>query len=224
VVQRGNNREDVFFVDDDRRAYLEFLRDHCARFGFSILGYCLMTNHIHLVGTPGSEDSLAKAVGRTHFRYSQYVNRLHRRSGHLWQNRFHSCSLDKVHMWRALCYVERNPVRAKLVRVAWRYQWSSAASHATGVDPTGLLDMPFWFKSWRPERWKSELKSAEDQEWTAAIKLSTSRGRPLAGDSFLSKLERRLGRKIRPLPVGRPKERGSTGHRNNQGQNARNNR
>ncbi len=88
VVQRGNNRQDVFFVDDDRRAYLEFLREHCERFGFNVLGYCLMTNHIHLVGTPASEDSLAKAIGRTHFRYSQYVNRLHGRSGHLWQNRF----------------------------------------------------------------------------------------------------------------------------------------
>jgi putative transposase len=176
-----------------------------------------MTNHIHLVGTPSSEDSLAKAIGRTHFRYSQYINRLHKRSGHLWQNRFYSCGLDEVHMWRALCYVERNPVRAKLVRVAWRYQWSSAAAHATGVDPTGLLNMPLWLKAWRPERWKSELKCAEDQELTAAIKLSTSRGRPLASDSFLSKLERRLGRRIRPLSVGRPKERGSTGRRTKSG-------
>ena len=68
VTQRGNNRQDVFFVDDDRRAYLEFLREHCERFGFKVLGYCLMTNHIHLVGTLALEDSLAKAIGRTHFR------------------------------------------------------------------------------------------------------------------------------------------------------------
>ena len=71
VVQRGNNRQDVFFVDDDRRAYLEFLREHCERFGFSLFGYCLMTNHVHLVGTPAAEDSLAKAIGPAHFRHSQ---------------------------------------------------------------------------------------------------------------------------------------------------------
>ena len=207
VVQRGNNRQDVFFVDGDRQTYLEFLREHCERFGFSVLGYCLMTNHIHIVGIPTSEDSLAKAIGRTHFRYSQYVNHLHGRSGHLWQNRFSSCGLDEVHMWRALCYVERNPVRAKMVRAAWRYRWSSAAAHATGVDPSGLLDMPTWLNDWGCEQWKSELRGAEDEAATAAIRLSTSRGRPLAGDSFLSKLEHRLGRRVRALPVGRPKQR-----------------
>jgi len=80
-----------------------------------------MTSHIHLVGTPALEDSPAKAIGSAHLRYSQYVNRRHGRSGDLWQNRFFSCALDKVHVWRALYYVERNPVRAKMVRGAWRY-------------------------------------------------------------------------------------------------------
>ncbi len=52
VTQRGNNRQDVFFVDDDRRVYLELLREHSERFGLRVLGYCLMTNHVHIVGTP----------------------------------------------------------------------------------------------------------------------------------------------------------------------------
>lgn len=90
ITQCGNNRQDVFFVDDDRQVYLDFLQAHCELYGFTVLGYCLMSNHIHLVGTPTREDSLAKAIGRTHFRYSQYINRMHRRSGHLWQNRFFS--------------------------------------------------------------------------------------------------------------------------------------
>jgi putative transposase len=58
------------------------------------------------------------------------INRLHGRSGHLWQGRFYSSPLDNVHLWRALAYVERNPVRARLVRRAWRWPWSSAAAHA----------------------------------------------------------------------------------------------
>ena len=80
VTQRGNNRQDVFFVDDDRRVYLGLLKQQAERFGLEILGYCLMSNHVHLVAVPAGEDSLAKAVGRTHFLYTQYVNRLHGRS------------------------------------------------------------------------------------------------------------------------------------------------
>ena len=204
VMQRGNNRQDVFFVDDDRRVYLELLREHAERFGFTVLGYCLMTNHIHVVGTPSEEASLAQALGRTHFRYTQYINRLHRRSGHLWQSRFFSCPLDKVHAWRALCYVERNPVRAKLVRVAWRYAWSSASAHVGGCDPTGLLDLAAWGRQWREGQWRESLRQPEDETAVSRLRLATHRGRPLASDAFLSKLEQRLGRRLRPLPVGRP--------------------
>ena len=129
VTQRGNNKQDVFFVDDDREVYLELLHQQAQRFGFWLEGYCLMTNHIHVVGVPMREDSLAKAVGRTHFLYSQYVNRMHGRSGHLWQNRFYSCPLDEFQALNALCYVELNPVRAGMVKKAWDYPWSSAAAH-----------------------------------------------------------------------------------------------
>ena len=128
VVQRGNNRQDVFFVDDDRKVYLSFLQEEAGRSGLEVLGYCLMADYVHLVGRPEAEDSLGKAVGRTHFRYTQYINRFHGRSGHLWQGRFGSCALDEAHYWAALRYVERNPVRARLVGQAWLYPWSSAAA------------------------------------------------------------------------------------------------
>ena len=205
VTQRGNNQQVVFFVDDDRRVYLERLAEQAERFGLVVHGYCLMTNHVHLVVTPRREESLAKAVGRTHFLYTQYVNRLHGRSGHLWQNRFFSCPLDEVHYWRTLCYVERNPVRAKLVRLAWRYAWSSAAAHVGGSDGTGLLDLTAWAADWTGEAWREALRQPEDAAETAALRLATHRGRPLATDSFMSKLEYRLGRRLRPQPVGRPK-------------------
>ena len=127
VTQRGNNRQDVFFVDADRQMFLQYLREAAERFALRVEGYCLMTNHIHLVVTPQREDSLAGALKRVNQLYAQYVNRLHGRSGHLWQNRFFSCPLDREHLWRALVYVERNPVRARLCRKAWQWQWSSAA-------------------------------------------------------------------------------------------------
>ena len=206
ITQRGNNRLDVFFVDDDRRVYLELLRAQSERFGLKVLGYCLMTNHVHLVATPAGEESLAKAVGRTHFLYTQYVNRLHRRSGHLWQNRFYSCALDEVHLWRALCDVERNPVRARRVRLAWNYRWSSGPAHTGQIDPSGLLDLAEWRQTWTPAKWRRQLADPEDAQGLARLRLSTHRGRPLGSDSFLSKLEHRLGCRLRPLPVGRPRK------------------
>ncbi|MGD2109963.1 MAG: transposase [Phycisphaerae bacterium] len=207
IVQRGNNRQDVFFVDDDYRVYLEMLRELAERHRLSIQGYCLMTNHVHLIATPPSPEALAKAVGRTNFRYAMYVNRLHQRSGHLWQNRFFSCALDEVHAWRALRYVERNPVRARLVRVAWRYWWSSAAEHCgcRRANKIALVDPRAWQRTWDAGRWQQTLRETDDEETLSRLRLCTHRGRPLADDSFLSKLEHKLGRRLRPLPVGRPR-------------------
>ena len=209
VTQRGNNRQDVFFVDDDRRVYLTLLGKEAARFGLRVEGYCLMTNHVHLIATPDRAEALAKAVGRTHYLYAQYVNRLHGRVGHLWQNRFHSCALEGEYFWAALAYVERNPVRAKMVRRPWRYPWSSAAAHVRGQDPTGILDMARWDRlraAWNGGDWSEALCRPADERTEAAIRLHLTRGRPLAGDSFLSKLEHKLGRRLRPLPVGRPRK------------------
>ena len=207
VTQRGNNRQDVFFVDDDRRAYLAFLKQRCEAAGVAILGYCLMSNHVHLIVMPRSEDGLARAIGRTHFLYTQYVNRLHGRSGHLWQNRFYSCVLDEAHLWAALCYVERNPVRARLVRLPWKYPWSSAPAHAgVGPDDTGLLDLEAWTAEWDASRWQEQLRQPEDELLTRQLRRRTHTGRPLATDTWLSKVERRLGRRLRADPLGRPKK------------------
>ena len=206
VTQRGNNRQAVFFVDDDRRAYLRFLKEQSEVYGLRVLGYCLMTNHVHLLVLPAGEESLAKAVGRTHFLYSQYINRFHKRSGHLWQNRFYSCVLDETHLWRVLAYVERNPVRARLVRQAWGYEWSSAAAHTGEADASELLDLAAWQRQWKPGRWRKALQARDDEEVAGLIRASTHTGRPLATDGILSKLERKLGRRLRPLPVGRPRK------------------
>ena len=207
VTQRGNNRQDVFFVDDDRRVYLDLLGQQAERFGLAVQGYCLMSNHVHLIVRPRGEQTLAKAVGRTNWLYTQYVNRMHGRSGHLWQNRFYSCALDEEHFWQALAYVERNPVRSKLVRRAWRYAWSSAAAHCGEADPSGLLDLSQWRKMLpRGGSWREALVRPEDAEGVAQLRSWTSRGRPLGSDRFVAKLERALGRRLRPLPVGRPRK------------------
>ena len=205
VVQRGNNRQDVFFVDGDKRVYLEILAEECEKYGLEVSGYCLMTNHVHLVATPHKEDSLAKAVGRAHFRYTQYINRFHKRSGHLWQGRFYSCALDERHFGEAMRYVELNPVRAKMCRKAWRYEWSSAAAHVGSGDGSQLLNMAGWFDEMPAGKWRRLLEQGLGEEALAALRLNTRTGRPLGTDGFLSKLESLLGRRVRALPVGRPK-------------------
>lgn len=204
ITQRGNNRQDVFFVDDDRRVYLELLRGQAVRYGLDIVGYCLMGNHVHIVAIPQAEDSLAKAVGRAHFRYTQYINRFHKRCGHLWQGRFYSCALDERHFWLAMRYVELNPVRARLCRKAWRYEWSSAAAHMDDKARSELLDLSRWYDMISDEQWRKELNAGIDETELGRLRVNTHTGRPLGSDSFLSKLETLLGRRVRPLPVGRP--------------------
>ncbi len=206
VTQRGNNCQDVFLVDDDRRVYLQILQEEAGKYGLEVLGYCLMTNHVHVVAIPHEGDSLAKGVGRTHFRYAQYLNRFHRRSGHLWQGRFYSCALDGRHCWLALKYVERNPVRARLCRKPWRYAWSSAAAHTDEKAISDLLDLARWYEQISADTWRRELADGLTDAEMERLRLRTHTGRPLGSDSFLSKLEIRLGRRVRPLPVGRPRK------------------
>ena len=213
VTQRGNNRQDVFFTSDDYTCYLEYLREECERFGVRVIGYCLMTNHVHLIAIPKTEGGLAKAVGRTHWRYTQYVNRLHGRSGHLWQNRFFSCTLDEHHGWTALAYVERNPVRARMVRVPWRYRWSSAGAHVGEVDRSGLLDLQWWRREWNPAAWRKEIRTAQEESNVNQLRSHTRTGRPLASDRFIARVEARLGRRLRPNPIGRPKKKATKGGR-----------
>ena len=205
ITQRGNNKQDVFFVDDDRRVYLALLREQGLRFGLRVEGYCLMTNHVHVVGIPAREDSLAKAIGRTHFLYTHYVHKMHGRTGHFWQNRFYSCPMDDAHAFNALCYVELNPVRAGLVKRAWDYPWSSAPAHCAGKGDA-LVDLTAWRARMPGKEWRAMLKEiAGDPAAQEAVRRSTHTGRPLGSDAFLSKLEHLLGRRVRALPIGRQK-------------------
>jgi putative transposase len=100
-----------------------------------------MNNHVHFVVVPETERSLARAFGRTHADYARYANMVRRGCGHFWQARFYSCALDDRHAWKALAYVERNPVRAGLVGSAEEYAWSSAAAHCREDGLDGRLDL-----------------------------------------------------------------------------------
>lgn len=220
VTQRGNNRQDVFFCDDDRKAYLTILARQCQLHGVAIVGYCLMTNHVHHLAIPARADSLAKALGRTHWLYTQYVNRLHKRSGHLWQNRFYSSAVDDEHALLVMRYIENNPRRAGMCRVASKYAWSSAAVHCGGREEIALLDRTTWKRLSRGLDWSEELSEPLNDAQVQRVRRSTHTGRPLGSDSFLSKLESKLGRRLRPLAVGRPRRKTAKPPRKRRGKNA----
>lgn len=129
ITQRGNYRQNVFEDDSDKRKYVEFIREYSEKYGMKIYAYCLMSNHVHFIAAPVKEDSLAMTFKYSNMRYSSYFNKKNKRSGHLWQGRFYSCPLQFEHALEALRYVERNPVRARMVELPWEYEWSSAREH-----------------------------------------------------------------------------------------------
>ena len=161
VTQRGVNRCETFSSDQDRSAYLRLLRENLEDAQTRVLGWCVMTNHVHLIAVPECEDSLAILLRRVHGRYAQYYNTRSGRTGHLWQNRFFACVLGADHLWTALAYVDRNPLRAGMARQAAAYRWSSAAAHVSGADSSGLLDMGWWRQQGHGKDWAAELESED---------------------------------------------------------------
>lgn len=206
ITQRGNNRQDVFLLDEDRRFYLETLRERSRRFGVTLLGYCLMTNHVHLVAVPERLDSLARALGQAHSRYAQRFNRRYGRSGHLWQNRFYSCPLGRTHLMQALLYVDLNPVRAGLVGRAEEYPWSSARAHVEAHDRSGVLALEGWDEICPLHDWADALLGGTDAG--EQIRVATRAGNPYGDEGFVSELEHKTGRSLRLKPPGpRPRAR-----------------
>jgi putative transposase len=208
LTQRGNNRQATFFDDHDRRAYCRLLATHGARHGIRVLGYCLMTNHVHLVAVPEQADSFARGLGRAHYHYTRALHERWGGNGHLWQNRFFSCPLDREHLWTALRYVDLNAVRAGLVEDALEYEWSSARGHVEGRDPLGLLDRELWEEACGREDWREVLGWTRDEEAAeaAALRRATRTGRPLGSARFVKRLEAVFGRKLDGKRTGRPKK------------------
>jgi len=116
VTQRRNGRRYILDSDSDRMAYLSLLREYVSLYERSLLGYCLMSNNVHLVVIPRAATSLALVCKQTHGRYATYWNVRHKSTGHAWQARFYSCPMDQAHLWSALRYTERNPVRGRVWR------------------------------------------------------------------------------------------------------------
>jgi putative transposase len=197
ITQRGVDRQSVFFSASDREFYLGLLRDNRPDAAVRILAYCLMPNHVHFIAVPEGADSLAVLFRRVHGRYAQYLNVKKQRTGHLWQNRFFSCPLSETHLWAALRYVERNPVRAGQTTRVEEYRWSSARAHHSGKDSSGVLDLAFWNDAGGAERWTGLHATPEELVQLRLLRRCTYAGRPFGDETFVDALEQRFQRKWR---------------------------
>jgi putative transposase len=162
-----------------------------------------MTNHIHLIAVPGSEESFSRALHHAHTSYSTYFNTKYGFKGHAWEERAQMCAMDEFYMWNAIRYVERNPVRAGMVERAEDYLWSGAAAHC-GLRDDILLDANFPPPG-AIENWSEWLRIDHSEEERRQIRRHTFSGTPWGEPEFLLQLEALTGCRLGPKKRGRPK-------------------
>jgi putative transposase len=207
ITQRGNYRQEIFADDADRSKYISFLKKESIRYGLQIMAYCLMSNHVHFVAVPEKEDSMWKVFKYAHMKYSQHRNKKEGVTGHLFQGRFFSCVMDERHTIACVRYVERNPVRAKIVEDPCLWKWSSAATHC-GQDGDDDLGVNAFFEYVGRDKkgWKEFILEPDKPEEIKDIRERTRKGRVLGTEGFIEKLEEKLSRILELKPKGRPKK------------------
>jgi putative transposase len=197
ITARGNYRQDIFFDSAGRHHYLNLLAKRSPSAKAQIHGWCLMTNHIHLLVVPEEPDSLSACLRRVQSEYAAYVNRVHgRRAGHLWQARFYSCPVADARVWRVLRYIERNPCRAGLVREPAHYPWSTAGIRLGFESWPGLLQRTPWNRAFTPPEWAAIVSEECDPRDVGQIRACTSHGLPWGDEQFVSRFE--------SLPISNP--------------------
>ncbi len=202
LIQRGNRRLRVFFSDEDKAFYLTLLKRQLDKRGIELWAYCLMENHVHCIAVPKTEQSFALGIGEAHRQYTNVINTRENWKGYLWQGRFISYPLDEGHLFRAVRYVERNPVRAGIVPVADAYEWSSARSHVR-QEPHPLLSACHLEKT--IPNWSVYLGQADSPEDMKKFDQHEHTGRPLGSEDFVKRLEELTGRVLAPKRRGRKK-------------------
>ena len=205
VIQRGNNREEVFFDAKDRKKYLALLKKYSVKWESTIISYCLMSNHIHLLTKPKSDESLYKMMQGLTLCYTQYFNRTYQRTGRLWECRYHSCIVDhEKYLWAVARYVEQNPVRAGMVEKAEDYPYSSARAHVNGSKDAVLGEE--LFNNDRRADYTLLLRSDMPRKEIEHLRYVTKTGRPFGNEGFVVEMERKLERRLLQRQRGRPRK------------------
>lgn len=208
VVQRGNDRQQCFFEDRDYRIYLVSLREAALRYGVLVHAYVLMTNHVHLLLTPGTPEAVPRLMQSLGARYVWHVNSTRQRTGTLWEGRYRACLVARdVHVLAACRYIDLNPVRAGLARHPSDYRWSSYGALSGLRDDPLVTRHPALFELGKPEdraytRWCAQATCDGELE---RIRDATEHELAFGTDEFKAQIQATTMRATVSRPPGRPR-------------------
>ena len=204
VIQRGNNRQDIFLVEHDYQFYLDKLKEASEKHGCDIHAYVLMSNHVHFVVTPHQGDSIGKMMQMLGRYYVQYFNKLNDRTGTLWEGRYKSTLIDtERYLLTCMRYIELNPVRARnMVSHPSQYPWSSYRYHALGqrdelVSPHREYRRLGATVADRQAAYRRLFQTRIAETTLETIRDATNGQWALGNDRCMRKMEKRLERSVR---------------------------
>ena len=212
VVQRGNNRLAVFFDDDDRRVYLDWLGQAAGENGCAIHAYALMTNHVHLLMTPADEQAVSATLQALGRRFVPHVNHRHGRTGTLWEGRFKASPVqEERYLLACYRYIELNPVRAGMVERPEDWPWSSYRTNALGEQTSLLSPHPLYLSlgadaDQRRMAYRSLFDLPLDPRTLGDVRTCLQTGTPLGSEDFRERIGRSLGVDVGYSDRGRPKK------------------
>lgn len=207
VLNRANARLRIFRDDGDYEAFEQILAEAVERTETRLLAYCLMPNHWHLIVWPRQDGELSRFVGWLTLTHTQrwHAHRHSAGAGHLYQGRFKSFPVQTdEHFYTLARYVERNPLRAKLVRRAEQWRWCSLYRWLQGsAEERALLSA--WPVA-RKASWAEHVNAAQTEAELAALRRSVDRGVPYGGEQWTARAVGRLGLESTLRPRGRPRK------------------
>ncbi len=212
IVQRGNNRQPIFFEQDDYATYLSFLAEAIDRYDCALHAYVLMTNHVHLLITPDGEQAISRTMQYIGRYYVPYINNKYERSGTLWEGRFKASIIDSdTYLLACYRYIEMNPVRAEMVAEPADYPWSSHACNAFSREDALVTAHPRYLSLGTTARdcaanyQRLFIEQGEPLQLDE-IRLHTQSGTPLGDQRFRQKIEDALSVPTGQVSRGRPEK------------------
>lgn len=211
VIQRGNNREPCFFSEQDYHFYLNALQTAGQKTDCAIHAYTLMTNHVHLLVTPGAVGSIPAMMQTLGRRYVRYINDTRQRTGTLWEGRYKSCVVDSGrYLLTCYRYIELNPVRARMVNAPGCYRWTSYRHNALG-QPDKLVSEHESYRALGASRqarchaYRELFRHHLDDHELHAIRVSANEELVYGSERFKDKIELMTRRRTRRGRAGRPR-------------------
>ncbi len=202
VIQRGNNRQDIFRADADYHFYLEKLAEAANKHQCDVHAYVLMTNHVHLLATPRQDNSIAKMMQSEGRYYVQYFNRCYRRTGTLWEGRYKATLIDtEQYLLTCMRYIELNPVRANMADHPSEYPWSSYGYNGMGESDALVTPHREYRRlgakgAERQAAYRQLFRVHISERTLAEIREATNKAWVLGSDRFKQRMQKHLGRAV----------------------------